>query len=90
MINQGLIFLLIFFGLLFLAIGVVKDNKVCNNEKVIYRYIPRTPDEENSEPVFVSDLFETMFSQPSPWVNSINNYDRRKQEVINKYFISQA
>ena len=54
--------------------------------KIIYRYIPRTLKEELEDPIPVSDIFETMFSQPSPWVGSIRTYDRRKQEEINKYF----
>ena len=54
-----------------------------------YRYIPRTFEEEQLEPVYPSEIFETMFSQPSPWLLSIRNYDRKKQEQINQYFISQ-
>lgn len=64
--------------------------KYDTSEKVIeYRYIPRTFEEEQDSPVYPSELFETMFSQPSPWVLSIRDYDRKKQEKINQYFISQ-
>ena len=56
---------------------------------VEYKYIPRTFEEEMEQPVYVSQIFETMFSQPSPWLLSIRNYDRRKQEAVNAYFISQ-
>lgn len=60
-----------------------------NPPKIIYRYIPRTFAEEQMEPVYPSEIFETMFSQPSPWLLSIRNYDQRKQEQINQYFVSQ-
>jgi hypothetical protein len=40
------------------------------------------------EPVFPSDIFETMFSQPDPWILTLNDLDTRKREDINKYFIS--
>jgi len=57
--------------------------------KVIYKYIPRTFEEEQLDPIFASEVYETMFSQPSPWVLSIREYDQRKQEKINNYFVSQ-
>ncbi len=70
-------------------IEVVQPLKVDEEPNVVYRYIPRTFEEEQWDPVSVTDIFQTMFSQPSPWVGSIRNYDRRKQEKINKYFVSQ-
>lgn len=58
-------------------------------KKVIeYRYLPRSPTEDINEPVFPSDIFETMFSQPDPWILSINDLDTRKRDKINKFFIS--
>ena len=42
-----------------------------------------------NQPVYVSDIFKTMFTQPSPWVGEVNDVDTRKREQINKYFISQ-
>lgn len=87
---SGLILLIIFFlGILSMAISIAKNSQVCQNEKIIYKYIPRTFEEEQNEPVFVSDIFRTMFSQQSPWVRSMNAIDTRKNEAINKYFISQ-
>ena len=73
--------------------GTNRNNNAVTGEpiqpKIIYRYIPRTLAEEEEQPVFASEIFETMFSQPSPWIVSVRNYDQRKQEKINKYFISQ-
>ncbi len=57
-------------------------------EKIEYRYLPRTPQELLNEPVFPSDIFSTMFSQPDPWILTLNDLDTRKREKINKYFIS--
>jgi len=90
MIHRGITSLLLFFGIIFIVIEVVRDNNSCNAEKIVYRYVPRTLEQEQMEPVYVSEIFKTMFSQPSTWVNSIGNYDREKQESVNKYFISQA
>ena len=78
-----------FIGIFFVSISIAKKSNQCPPEKIIYKYIPRTFEEEQNEPVYVSDIFSDMFSQPSPWMVSISNIDRRKQEEINKYFVSQ-
>ena len=57
--------------------------------KTIYKYIPHTLEEEEESPVYVSEIFKTMFTQPSVWLNSMNDIYFRKTEDINKYFISQ-
>ena len=58
-------------------------------EKIIYRYIPKTPYDEMNEEIFPSDIFKTMFTQPSPWINEVNDLDARQSKLVNKYFISQ-
>lgn len=70
-------------------IDLVRTEKKCPQNKVIYRFIPRTLEEELSAPAYVSDIFKTMFSQPSPWITSIDNMMLRKKEDINQFFISQ-
>lgn len=55
---------------------------------VEYRYLPRNFKEEMDEPVFPSDIFETMFSLPDPWILTLNDLDTRNKNNINKYFIS--
>ncbi len=67
----------------------ISNAKIDEEPNIVYRYIPRTFEEEHWDPIPVTDIFQTMFSQPSPWVGSIRNYDRRKQEKINKYFVNQ-
>ena len=83
--------MLVFIGIIFIVIDVVKvqEGLVDKEPKIIYRYIPKSFEEEQMEPVFASEIFETMFSQPSPWLLSIREYDQRKQENINKYYINQ-
>lgn len=60
------------------------------DQKIIYKYIPRTLAEEEMDPVYVSEIFKPMFTQPSVWIDSIYEDDKRKNESLNKYFISQA
>lgn len=92
MIFKAIIILLIMFGLTFIITDVarIKAGLVEKKPEIIYRYIPRTFDEEQEDPVYVSEIFDTMFSQPSPWLVSVREYDQRKQENINQYFINQV
>ncbi len=88
---KSIILLIIFIGIIFVTIETVKMYKISISEqpKVEYRYIPRSYNEEQLEPIYPSEIFETMFSMPSPWIMSIKNYDQQKQETINQYFINQ-
>ena len=92
MVSKNILIIIIFVSILFITIGLTLNiNSYLQHPKetIIYRYIPRTFEQEQNEPVYVSDIFETMFTQDSPWVRSINSIDNKKQEAINKYFISQ-
>jgi len=92
MINKNIIIIILMLsiGFLFLYIDQYKKLKSqMNKEKVIYRYVPRTPYDELQQELFPSDIFETMFSQPTPWINSVNDLDARQSKAVNKYFISQ-
>ena len=89
MFSQITILSIIFLGILCMTIGIMKTSQQCQESKIIYRYIPRTFEQEQLEPVYVSDIFKTMFSRESPWTTSMNTIDTRKHEAINKYFINQ-
>ncbi len=85
-----IVLILLFLGAICIAVSITKSmTDPPMQPRVIYRYIPRTFEEEQENPVSVSDIFKTMFSNPSPWVDSLRTYDIGKQELINKYFISQ-
>lgn len=79
----------IFCGILLIAINLTKNDQQCNSQQIVYKYIPRTFNEEQNEPVYVSDIFKTMFEQPSPWMASITASDNRKNKKINDFFVSQ-
>ncbi len=89
MISKVAILIIVFIGLILVVINIVQHEQKYSDTKVEYRYIPRTFEEEQGEPVYVSDIFKTMFSQQSPWIFSIQNFDRQKQESVNKFFVSQ-
>jgi len=83
--------LLLIIGFIFLYIDQYKRliNRCKPTEKIVYRYIPKTPYDEMQEEIFPSDIFKTMFTQPSPWIDDMNDLDARQSKLTNKYFISQ-
>ncbi len=81
--------MLFLIGIIFITASISKSIGENTKEKIIYRYIPRNLDEEEKEPAMVSEIFATMFTQPSTWIGGINDLDTRKTEAINKYFVSQ-
>jgi hypothetical protein len=89
-ILKGFTIIIFIIGIIFLTIYFMSMDIVSKCEqKVIYKYLPRTLEEEETEPIFVSQIFSPMFTQPSVWIDSIYEDDKRKTETLNKYFISQ-
>jgi len=84
-----LLLLILFIGIIFIVIDTVRVYQQCPKQQIIYKYVPRTFEEEQKEPVYVSDIFRAMFSQPSTWIQATNDLDTRKREKINQYFASQ-
>ena len=86
-----IVVILLIIGFIFLYIDQYRrlSSRCEPKERIIYRYIPRTPYEESQEEIFPSDIFKTMFSQQSPWIQGINDLDARQSKLVNKYFISQ-
>ena len=89
--NVIIISILLFVGFFFLYLDLRNKMIVKSQagEKIIYRYVPRVPYDELQTEVFPSDIFDSMFSQPTPWINTFNDLDARQSKLINKYFISQ-
>jgi hypothetical protein len=75
-------------GIMMMVMDMNKNN-VCTQPKTIYKFIPRTFQEELSLSPQASDVFRTMFKQPDPWIESIDNLTMSKREDINQFFITQ-
>lgn len=89
-IFKGFITILLIIGIIFLTVYFMSKSEVAKcNKQIVYKYLPRTLEEEETEPIFVSEIFSPMFTQPSVWIDSIYEDDKRKTENLNKYFISQ-
>jgi hypothetical protein len=92
-IAKGFFILTCFIGTILLVIYFMTNyelNKTTEN-KIVYKYIPKSLQEEQESPYFVSKIFQNMFSQGSVWIDSLKTSDDeyQKREVLNKYFISQ-
>jgi hypothetical protein len=87
-LGKGMFIIILMTGIGLLILYFTSNNN--NTEpKVIYKYLPRTLEEEENEPVFATEIFKTMFTQPSVWINSTYDNTIRRTEVPNKYYISQ-
>lgn len=87
--NKKILLMIIFIGILLLTIGFTLQFQKCPEQKTIYKYMPRTFEMEQNDPVYASDIFKKMFSNSDVWVATINEFDTKKHEEINKYFISR-
>ena len=87
-ITKGVFIIILMIGIILFCLYFLNSNMDKTQPKIIYKYIPRTLQEEEESPIYVSEIFKTMFSQPSSWIDSQNEDTIRRQENLNKYFIS--
>ena len=60
-----LVLVLLVIGVTLVLNGYMKQNMVCGPPKIVYKYVPRTFEQEQMNPVKPTDVFSTMFSQSS-------------------------
>ena len=82
---KSVIIVIFLIGLILIIIDLTKMNTKCSTKDVIYKYIPRTFEEEQNNPVFIDEIFGSMFKNKSPWVGSFTNTD-----TIHKDDLSQT
>ena len=88
---KSLVLILMFAGVLAITIGYVNQVKSCPAPIIEYRYIPRTFTQEQDHPVKISELFNSMFTEPNPWIRDFDTPGTTGSGIeINRYFISQA
>lgn len=88
---MNLVFEVIIFaiGVILISLAVMKDEKKCPPQKVEYRFVPRTFEEEQRLPVKSTDIFKDMFDKPTPWIGSRHIGRDVSRDNINANFISQ-
>lgn len=83
--NYLIISIFFIIGTIFIVIDIVKSYYNCPPEKTIYKFIPRTFEEEQNYPIPVQTIFNKMFEQPSPWVHSFDIHKTKKDSLDNLY-----
>ena len=88
---KGFFILIFIVSVILLTVYFISKAEISEkcDQKIIYKYLPRTLEEEETEPVYVTQIFKTMFTQPSVWIDSTYQDTIRRTEQINKYFITQ-
>lgn len=86
---KGFFIIALIIGVILLVIYYILNQEEGFKQNIVYKYIPRTLKEDEESPIFVSEIFKTMFTQPSVWIDSINIDQDRMKEKIDKFFISQ-
>lgn len=88
---KGFFIIIFIIGIILLTIYFMSKAEISQKceQKIIYKYLPRTLEEEETEPIYVTQIFKTMFTQPSVWIDSTYQDTIRRTEQINKYFITQ-
>lgn len=88
---NGIFLIILIIGSILLTVYFMSNAEISAkcDQKIIYKYLPRTLEEEETDPVYVTQIFKTMFTQPSVWIDSTYEDTIRRTEAVNKYFISQ-
>jgi len=81
------IVLILMIGVILITIGYMNNMKKCPPPRVEYRFIPRTFDEEQENPIIVSQLFRDMFETPSLWISGFRFSDKPSVEEIEQRVI---
>jgi hypothetical protein len=86
---KGFFIITLIIGIIMLVIYYILNQEEGFKQNIIYKYIPRTLEDDEMSPIFVSEIFKTMFTQPSVWIDSINRDQNRTKDKIDKFYISQ-
>jgi hypothetical protein len=64
---KSISFFLLFIGMIFITVGYIRSESRCPAQRVEFRYVPKTFEQEQNEPPPVMSIFGKMFSERDPW-----------------------
>jgi len=69
---KSIVLLLAIIGLVMLGVGYVKSNLQCPPNRVEYRYVEKTFDQEQNVPTPILSIsgMNSMFEDDTPWIQS--------------------
>ena len=71
-------------ALIFISIGVTRSEAMLNQPKETIKFIPRSLEEEQREPVSIGKIFKSMFDQQTPWIGSFYDANVFERRVLDK------
>ena len=71
---RSLVLLVFMIGIMFMYGGYIKAHEKCPPPRIEYRYIPRTFEEEQDDPVPLLNVFGKMFSNRTPWMRTQGSF----------------
>jgi len=86
------LFTLLFAGMLLIAVGFIRSQRHCPPAKIEYKFIPRSFQEEQENPVPVTDIFARMFMESSVFIGHESSKllgPPSQRTALNRFFISQ-
>ena len=77
---QNIFIFLIVAGFIIILVDYVHKSTLnqCPKKEIIYKYIPRSFNDEQEDPLMISEIFDSMFKEPSPWLASIGSKNQRE------------
>lgn len=91
---KSLILLLFIFGLVFLIVGYMENNKKCPLPKIEYRYIPRNFYEEQVSQPDLRNTYSDLFNKADTWsrypLGDVNNNNPGVSKNINNFIESDS
>jgi hypothetical protein len=74
--------IIFFLSIIFMVIGFTRQNTPKPNQ--VIRYIPRSLEEEEKEPVKAEKIFKSMFEQQAPWIGTYNDNNVIERRELDK------
>jgi len=87
---KAILIIILVVGLIMIIVEFVRTKQRCPKQQIIYRYIPRTLEEEQNDQAYPSEIFKAMFTQPTPWIGEINDININRKHAVNNFFASQV
>ena len=64
------IVIILMIATIFITIGWTRASYQCPPKEIKYIFVPRTFEEQQDQPYPVSEIFQKLFDEPSPWLSS--------------------
>ena len=80
---KSIIILIFIVGLVMVVSGFYKQNLKCPKPQIVYRYVPKTFEEEQENPPSVLKMFSGLFNDPSAWQTQKMGLEKRDKNLKN-------